>query len=364
MKLRWLLLLGVILSVICQAGCGGGGGGGGDGGGEDPAPPGDLVAPFVISTNPTQNSTGVLVNRDISATFSEAIAPATLSSQSIVLIDDATDQTVPGYSIQYDASSKTVILSNADLEPASTYIVTLTTAIKDLAGNPMKASYNLRFSTYVPPPVNPPPGGSEDTTPPVVRSTFPVNNAPNVSLQTTLAASFSEALNSSTVNAQTFTLRKNGAPVAGTVSYAGTSAVFTPNSDLEAGASYVATLSSAIKDLAGNALQSYSWIFSTQAPTEDVTPPRVLTVFPADGAQNVSVDTYLRMTFNEPVRPFEFGTIDGEPVEVTFDLDYMGATMQPAVPLKPGRIYTSRVTITDMAGNVAAPYTWSFTTSP
>ena len=208
MKLRWLLLLGVILSVICQAGCGGGGAVVVMVVVQDPAPPGDLVAPFVISTNPTQNSTGVLVNRDISATFSEAIAPATLSSQTIVLIDDATDQTVPGYSIQYDASSKTVILSNADLEPASTYIVTLTTAIKDLAGNPMKASYNLRFSTYVPPPVNPPPGGSEDTTPPVVRSTFPVNNAPNVSLQTTLAASFSEALNPNTVNAQTFTLRR------------------------------------------------------------------------------------------------------------------------------------------------------------
>jgi hypothetical protein len=350
-----------MLAIICQTGCGGGGGGGG---GDDPTPPADTVAPSVISTNPTQDSTGVLLNRDITATFSEAIAPASLSTQSIVLIDDATDQTVPGYSIQYDATNKTAILSNADLEPASTYIVTLTTAIKDLAGNPMEESYTLRFSTYVPPPVNPPPGGSEDTTPPAVLSTFPVNAAANVPLQTVVSVTFSETLNPTTVNAQTFTLQKNGATsVAGNVIYSGTSAVFTPNVDLEDGASYTVTLSSVIKDLAGNALPSYSWIFSTQSPTEDVTPPQVLTVFPEDGAQNVSVGTYLRMTFSEPVIPFEYGTIDGEPVTVTFDADFKGVTMQPTVPLKPATTYTSTGRVADMAGNFSEPFTWTFTTA-
>ena len=52
----------------------------------------------------------------------------------------------------------------------------------------------------------------------------------------------------------------------GTVTYAGTGAIFAPASDLTASTVYTATITTGAKDLAGNALASdYVWSFTTGA---------------------------------------------------------------------------------------------------
>ena len=363
MKLRWRLLLGVLLTVVYMTGCGGGGGGSSDGGSDDPAPPGDTVAPVVLSTSPAYDSTGVKINRDIIATFSEAIDPATLTMQSYRLVDEATGVTVPGYSIGCDANCKTAILSDSGLLAGSHYVVTLTTGVKDLAGNPLKASYSWRFSTAVLPIGTAPPGETVDTTPPVVLSTFPALNALNVPSETTVVATFSEVINPSTINTQTFTLKKNGAiAVVGSVSYSGTSAVFKPTSDLEVGASYTATLSSGIKDLAGNALPGgVTWTFATAQA--DTVLPEVISISPLNGAQNVPLDSLLIVIFDEAIMPFDFGLIEGRPVDVTFEDNYTKLIMEPTGGLKPGTTYQASISVKDMAGNWSDPFIWTFKTT-
>jgi hypothetical protein len=105
-----------------------------------------------------------------------------------------------------------------------------------------------------------------DTTPPTVVSTSPVNNDGGVKAYALITATFSEALNASSVSATSFTL-DHGATGAVTVSPSGTFATFTPTSYLAYSTTYTATLTTGVKDAAGNALASnYTWSFTTQEP--------------------------------------------------------------------------------------------------
>ena len=108
-----------------------------------------------------------------------------------------------------------------------------------------------------------------DTTPPTVTSTSPAKGATGVSQSTTVSATFSEAINPTTLSASTFALRdSNNAVASATITYdaASHTAVLTPNSPLAASTTYTAQLTTGIKDLSGNALASgYSWSFVTAA---------------------------------------------------------------------------------------------------
>lgn len=115
---------------------------------------------------------------------------------------------------------------------------------------------------------------AEDTTAPTVNYTNPANGATGVAV---ITATFSEAMNASTITAATFTVSGPGAtPVIGTVSY-GTStdmARFTPTSALAPGTAYTATITTGAKDVANNALAaSHVWSFTTSAtPGNQVVP--------------------------------------------------------------------------------------------
>jgi len=105
-----------------------------------------------------------------------------------------------------------------------------------------------------------------DTTAPTVSSTSPAANATGVAINTTVSATFSEAINASTITTSSFTLKVGTTPVSGSVSYnSGThTATFTPSANLEGSTTYTATLSTAITDAAGNPLAAaYSWSFTT-----------------------------------------------------------------------------------------------------
>lgn len=116
-----------------------------------------------------------------------------------------------------------------------------------------------------------------DTTPPTVSSTTPNNGANNISTGTTVAVTFSEAMNASTISTNTFELRNaSNTLVPANVTYnSGTqTATLTPSSSLATNTTYTATVkggSTGVKDLAGNALaQNYTWSFTTTSTTSSV----------------------------------------------------------------------------------------------
>jgi acid phosphatase type 7 len=125
--------------------------------------------------------------------------------------------------------------------------------------------------------------GSADTTAPTVSTVAPTSGASGVATTANVEATFSEAMDASTISGSTFTLVKQGStqPVAAQVSYdvVTKKAALNPSADLEAGTTYTATIkggSTGAKDLAGNPLGTdKTWSFGTAAspPPLDTTPP-------------------------------------------------------------------------------------------
>jgi len=109
-----------------------------------------------------------------------------------------------------------------------------------------------------------------DTTPPQVRLNIPATGASGINVNATVSSTFNEVLTASTLTTSTFVLRDEvGNIVPSTVSYNASTltATLTPSSPLTFSTPYIATLTTGIKDLAGNALAAnYTWPFTTSAP--------------------------------------------------------------------------------------------------
>jgi hypothetical protein len=220
----------------------------------------DTTPPTVTSTSPVNNTTSVDSTSSLTATFSEAIDPSTVSSSTFTLNQGSSR--VSG-SVTHTGTTATFTPTSA-LKGGTVYKATITTGVKDIAGNAITASYSWSFTTAGSGNTG---GGTTDTTPPTVISTSPVNNTTSVDSTSSLTATFSEAINPSTITSSSFTLNQGSSRVSGSVTYTGTTAKFTPTSTLKGGTVYTATITTAVKDIAGNAITaSFSWSFTTVAP--------------------------------------------------------------------------------------------------
>lgn len=99
---------------------------------------------------------------------------------------------------------------------------------------------------------------------PTVTSTYPNNNVTGVALNQTIEFTFSEAMDSSTINNSTFSLMQGSTKVAGTLTYSGSTAIFTPSVILTADSTYTATITTGAKSPSGIGLSNNSiWSFTT-----------------------------------------------------------------------------------------------------
>ena len=314
----------------------------------------DATPPAVTSTDPVKDASGVELNKRISAIFSENLDCTSVSGNFQV---SGPNGNLAG---QVSCTGNQVTFTpQAALAPLSSHTAVLKQAIKDSAGNTMVADYTWGFTT----------GAAPDTTPPVVMSTDPANNATGVDTGKTLTASFSEALDCTSV-AGNFRLNAPGGPVAGTTGCSGRVASFTP-STLVADSAHTATLTADIRDAAGNRLGSdYQWSFQT-APLPDTAPPTVTSRDPAVDASNVPLGQVVRATFSETlncatVNASSFlldGPTGGIAAAVACSTDT--AQLTPNASLQPTTTYTATLTtgIQDSAGNALAfNNVWSFTT--
>ena len=106
----------------------------------------------------------------------------------------------------------------------------------------------------------------KDVVSPTVISTGLANNATGVAINANTEVTFSEAMDPSTINTSTFTLMQGTTPVAGTVTYSGLVATFTPTAYLAKNTKYTAMVSTGAKTLAGIPLAgNTSWSYTTVA---------------------------------------------------------------------------------------------------
>jgi PKD repeat protein len=147
------------------------------------------------------------------------------------------------------ASGTTSWSKQVTLSPGSNTIYARAT---DTSGNIGETSVTVAYSPA-------------DTTPPTVSGVSPQNGDTDVAIDAIVTATFSEAMDSSTITTGSFTLAGSG--VSGTVTYdpATYTATFTPEAVLAYNHTYTATLSTTITDFAGNPLaEPYTWSFTAE----------------------------------------------------------------------------------------------------
>ncbi|MDD5224148.1 MAG: Ig-like domain-containing protein, partial [bacterium] len=318
----------------------------------------DTTPPQVNSTIPAVGVGAVVLNAPIAATFSEAMNPLTISTATFILRLNGM-LLVPGTVTYVGVTAFFTPTSSLTLN--TLYTATITTGVKDLAGNIMAANYVWSFTT----------GQTTDTTPPLLSFTTPPNGAAAVALNASITAIFSEAMDFRTISTATFTLRKGTTPVAGAVTYVGVTALFTPTIRLDPNTEYTAWISNTIKDQCGNPLAAdHSWTFTT-GPVPDTTPPTVISTIPGNNAANVALNTNVSATFSEVMDPMTFRyasfTRQGSTESIAGALTQIGVTVicDPTGNLDPNTLYTVTLEtgVTDLAGNaLASAYVWSFTT--
>lgn len=206
---------------------------------------------------------------------------------------------------------------------------------------------------------------------PIVESTIPANTALNVPFNQIISATFNEDVNPSTINASTFIITKaDGTVVTGTIAYSGKTATFRPASPLSPNTTYMGRITTGVKDVMGNALQTdYVWTFATGM----IIVPVVISTDPTPGQGNVALNKIITATFSVPM---DRTTLTNATFIVKQGLNtiagvitYNGTTVSfaPSNPLMANTVYTVTITTgaTSTQGTpLAADYTWNFTTLP
>lgn len=203
------------------------------------------LCPSITSVTPLAGATDAPLNNSITVKFNEKMDSNTINASSFTLLQ--TLSPVAGV-ISYTDSTATFNPSS-NLLANTNYNARLTTAIKSLKGNALQSDFVWSFRT-----------GSSLS--PTVVSTDPSNNLTGVEPNKVVSATFSVPMDPTTLTAATFTLTRGGTPVAGTVTYSGSTVSFTPTNDLLSNATYTAMITTGAMSATGTRMESnYVWNF-------------------------------------------------------------------------------------------------------
>jgi hypothetical protein len=207
--------------------------------------------PTVVTQNPTPNATGVGGGVEVDAFFSRAMSAASITAASFTL-------TGPNGSVAaivtYDATqNKAALDPKAALPGGATYTARIDTTVLAQDGTPLASPVSWSFTT---------------AQPPTITAVAPADSSGNVARDATVTATFSRAMDGSTITASNFTLTAaNGPSVSASVSYdaASQTATLTPTQLLAGSTVYTARVDSSAADSQGTGLAApVSWTFSTR----------------------------------------------------------------------------------------------------
>ncbi|WP_420994982.1 Ig-like domain-containing protein [Cupriavidus sp. 30B13] len=107
----------------------------------------DTTPPTVVSTNPANLATGICTNKSVNFTFSEAMDPLTLNTATFTLTTSAAPAALLPGVVTYDVPGKVATFTPGALTAGTSYIATITTGAKDLAGNALATGAATTFTT-------------------------------------------------------------------------------------------------------------------------------------------------------------------------------------------------------------------------
>lgn len=218
---------------------------------------------------------------------------------------------------------------------------------------------------------------TQDATPPRVIQNFPANGAGPLPVENILVGLvFSEAMDSASINASTFTLKvaPTGEPIPGAILYRSSAgaAEFRANRAMPPATTIQVTATTAMKDVNGVPMSApFSFIFTT---TEN-TPPTILSTDPPNGATGVALGTPVKIRFSERMnvnslgtRVFDITPQVGEGLMGGIGSSYDTLTNVQTLSFVMKSLHTYQVIVgwsfpaTDLAGNRLASNNFRFTT--
>jgi hypothetical protein len=206
--------------------------------------------PKITKVDPSNLAQSVELNKIINATFNMPMKSSTLNNSTVLLKDGAAILTC---GIGYSGNSLS-IAPLVELSPSKEYTVIVTTGAESLAGIPMEDDYIWTFKTGI-------------IKAPYVLSTVPTNNKLNVSLDELITVTFNEPMKNSTILNSSFILKLGSEVVSGSVYSINNTSYFQPTINLISGKTYIATVTTVIRNAAGIPMaNNYSWTFTTKKP--------------------------------------------------------------------------------------------------
>jgi len=264
----------------------------------------------------------------VSAAFSKAMNPATINTSTFTLTGPG-GVSVVGTVTYAPATYVATFTPTAALAASTSYTATITTGVTDVIGDALASNYVWTFTT--PPNCATAPPSVTLVTPPNGSATTCPNNA-------VVSATFSKAMNSTTINTSTFTLTgTGGSSVVGTVSYIAASdiATFTPVTALAPSTLYTATITTGAADPTGSTLAAnYVWTFTTSVacaapPVPTLGSACTFGVLAGSTVTNVT-GTVTTINGNVGVWPGSAVTGFGPPASITGIIDADNAVAQTA----------------------------------
>lgn len=251
--------------------------------------------------------------------------------------------------------------SSSNLTTGATYILTIGTGVKDLAGNPLASASTVSFTTGS--------TGGTNTTPPFVTTSNPGNGSQSFPTTAPASVQFSvdmansgggSVLTSSNVGIYTDNFGAPGTLVPATNTYDSTTRTVTvdPTDALTASTNYILKVAGTTTSNTQTSMQEFRTSFRTAGGT-DTTKPRVLGAYPSSGATGVLRNlNNIGIGFSEDMTPASItsssvtlsGGITGS---VTYNPSSRSANFSPSTPLAASTLYTVTVTTaaTDLSAN-------------
>ena len=222
---------------------------------------------LVSSTIPEDHATGVSLFTSVVIGFNNDLNSSSVSGNNFSLSSNGI--AVPAK--LSNSKNVVVLLPSSSLSNATLYSASVSSTVQDISGNSLDQDSSWKFTTVSASSDNSSgetgPGGdtTADTTQPSVVSISPSENASSITVDSAITVVFSESISSASLSSSTFKLMDNSSnSISGSYSLNGSTVTFTPTDNLTHFRDYSVSLTTGIKDSAGNALSSAkSWSFST-----------------------------------------------------------------------------------------------------
>lgn len=307
----------------------------------------DTQAPGLVSISPAHRATEVAVDlSEIVITYSETV-------------DDRTAPPVVGAGItvpgDYSVNGNVVTFTpSIQLQGTTRYTVQLHSNATDLAGNVNWLSTRY-FDTQ----------DATDTDAPSVLAVSPAADSTDVSPNSSIVISFSEAMNPSTLSKGNLALFHNGSVINPNIFKSADGQQMTLSASLPANALISLVLTDGVTDLSSNAIAPFVSSFTTGPSNNDVARPRINTQVPANGSRDWIGLNEITFYASEPIAAssLENGLVVAENgIAVDIDLTLKGDGRTLIVSKTDGFAENARIdfyfnsSVTDTSGNAMHAY--------